>query len=84
MVTYSTPAELVVGTTGANYISEDFGKVEINIPPDCYDHETTLKIKVMTYFPSIICYSISAVSTALRTEDPQDEHFILFYLLLFF
>ena len=56
MVMYSTPAELVVGTTGANYISEDFGKVEINIPPDCYDHETTLRIKVTK-----CCYSGSVL-----------------------
>ena len=45
-VTYTEPTEFVIGPTGGNFISEDVGKLEIHVPPDCYDHETTLKIKV--------------------------------------
>lgn len=45
-VTYDPPTEFIVGPTGGNYISEDVGKVEISVPPDCFDHETTLRVKV--------------------------------------
>ena len=45
-MTFTPPEGLVVGPNGAVYISEDVGKLEVNIPSDSYDHETSLRIKV--------------------------------------
>lgn len=45
-MSYSPSDSMIVGVKGGNYVSEQNGKVEIVVPQDCFDDNTTIGIKV--------------------------------------
>lgn len=45
-MSYSPSDSMIVGVKGGSYVSEANGKVEIIVPQDCFEDNTTIGIKV--------------------------------------
>ena len=51
-MSHNAPDTMIVGLKGGNYVSEHNGKVELSVPPDCFDDNTSLGIQVRCFITS--------------------------------